>query len=67
MKGFINVYEIVFISASSRLMTVLPTLFVTLNVGFLSMLISLVDAVGNLSKELWTIAAEKPDLEKSAW
>lgn len=66
MKGFINVFEIVFISVGSRLMTVLPALLVTLNVGFLCMLISLVDVVENLSKELWTITAEKPELEKSA-
>lgn len=66
MKGFINVFEIVFISVSSRLMTVLPALLVTLSVGFLCMLISLVDVVENLSKELWTITAEKPELEKSA-
>lgn len=66
MKGFINVFEIVFISVGSRLMTVLPALLVTLSVGFLCMLISLVDVVGNLSKELWTITAEKPELEKSA-
>lgn len=45
-------------------MTIAPTCFIVLGLGFLSM-VSLAEDIGNLTKELQIIMAEKPELEKS--
>lgn len=45
-------------------MIIAPACFIVLGLDFLSV-VSLVEAIGNLTKELQIITAEKPELEKS--
>lgn len=47
-------------------MIIAPACFIVLGLDFLSV-VSLVEAIGNLTKELQSIMAEKPELEKSVW